>query len=106
VTWEFSREPHGVVTYMVVLGPDQVLKEIRQVLKDQNFARIAADMTAEEVRRIIGRPGETLPFPNLRETVASWKYETGPNETWKFNVHYGPDGRVKRSSRERVGTPP
>ncbi len=107
VTWEFPRGPAGVVTYMVTIGPDSVLREIRQVLNDQTFAKIQPGMTQEEVRHLIGKPAETMKFANLQEDVWSWKYETGPNEQWMFHVHFNlSDGRVKRTSRDRTGTPP
>jgi hypothetical protein len=107
VTWEFPRGPAGVVTYMVVIGKDGVLKEIRQVLNDRTFAQLRTGMTRDEVRKLIGRPAETMRFPNLREDVWSWKYETGPNELWMYHVHFDEgDGRLKRTSRDRTGTPP
>jgi hypothetical protein len=64
-------------------------------------------MTTDEVRRLIGRPAETMKFANLGEDVWSWKYETGPNEEWMHHVHFSlADGKLKRTSRNRVGTPP
>ncbi len=107
VTWEFPRGPAGVVTYMVVIGPDGILREIRQVLNDATFAKLQPGMSQDEVRKLIGRPGETMKFPNLQEDVWSWKYETGPNEQWNFHVHFNlADGKLKKTSRERTGTPP
>lgn len=105
-TWEFPRGPTGVVTYMVDIGPDHVLKAIRQVLTEAYFGKIQPGMSQEAVRKLIGRPGETMPFPNLQEEVWSWRFETGPNERWFFNVHFGPDGNVKRISQERTEQPP
>jgi hypothetical protein len=107
VTWEFPRGPAGVVTYMVVIGKDGVLKEIRQVLNDRTFAQLRPGMTPDEVRRLIGRPAETMKFANLQEDVWSWKYETGPNEQWMYHVHFSlPDMKLKRTSRDRTGEPP
>ena len=34
VVWEYPRTPNGVVNYMVTIGPDNVLREIRQVLTE------------------------------------------------------------------------
>jgi hypothetical protein len=107
VTWEFPRGPAGVVTYMVAIGKDGVLREIRQVLTDATFAKLQPGMSGDEVRKLVGRPGQTMKFANLREDVWSWKYETGPNELWNFNAHFDlADGKLKRTSRERTGTPP
>lgn len=100
-TWEFARGPEGVVTYMVDLGPDNVMRAIRQVLTDAEFAKIQPGLSSDAVRRLVGRPGQTTPFPNLQEVVWSWKYEVG-TEHWHFNVHFAPDGTVKRTSRQKV----
>ncbi|MCK7501841.1 MAG: hypothetical protein MZW92_76470 [Comamonadaceae bacterium] len=40
VTWEFARTPEGKVNYMVTIGPDNILREIRQVLTEENFAKV------------------------------------------------------------------
>jgi len=108
-TWEFARGPEGTVTYMVDMGADDVLKAIRQVLSEEYFSRIQPGMTPEEVRRLIGRPGQKTSFPNLREEVSSWTYEAGPGDPWYFNVHFNAEGTVKRTSRQKAQsdvTPP
>ena len=102
LTWEFARGPEGTVTYMVDLGADGILKAIRQVLTDEYFAKIQPGMARDAVRRLIGRPGQAMPFPNLQEEVWSWKYEAGPGDPWFFNVHFAPDGTVKRTSRQKI----
>jgi hypothetical protein len=107
-TWEFARGPEGVVTYMVDVGPDSVMRAIRQVLADAEFAKIQPGMPDDAVRRLVGRPGVTTPFPNLQEVVWSWKYEVG-TEHWFYNAHFAPDGTVKRTSRQKAEagiTPP
>jgi hypothetical protein len=105
LTWEFPRGPMGSVTYMVTIRPDGVLKEIRQVLTQEYFARIRPGLTKEEVRRLIGKPGETMTFPAKKEEVWSWRYEPGAGETWQFHVHFGLDGRVVTTSANRIGEP-
>jgi hypothetical protein len=107
VTWEFPRGPAGVVTYMVVIGKDGLLREIRQVLTDATFAKLQPGMSHDEVRKLVGRPAETMKFANLGEDVWSWKYEPATGEQWMYHVHFAlADGRLKRTSRTQVGTPP
>lgn len=102
--WEFARGPQGVVTYMAVIGTDNVLKEFRQVLTQSNFAKIQPGMSKDEVRKIIGRPAESMPFPLKKEEVQSWRYEEGPNDQYFFNVHYGLDqGKVTSTSKQKIG---
>lgn len=104
-TWEFPRGPNGVVTYMITIGPDDKLKEIRQVLTEAYFAKIRPGLTKDEVRRLIGKPAETMTFPLKKEEVWSWKYEKGPNDTWQFHTHFDLGGKVVTTSESRVGTP-
>jgi outer membrane protein assembly factor BamE (lipoprotein component of BamABCDE complex) len=101
-TWEFARGPEGVVTYMVDLGPDDVMRAIRQVLTEDEFAKIRAGMRQDEVRKLIGKPGQTTAFPNLQEEVWSWRFEQSHGNAWFFNVHFTPDGAVKRTSQQRI----
>jgi len=105
LTWEYPRGPLGVVTYMVTIRPDGVLKEIRQVLTQEYFARIRPGLTQDEVRRLIGRPGETMTFPARKEEVWSWRYEPASGETWQFHVHFDLDGRVVTTSANKTGEP-
>jgi outer membrane protein assembly factor BamE (lipoprotein component of BamABCDE complex) len=101
-TWEFPRGPQGAVTYMVDMGADHILKAVRQVLTEAYFAKIEPGMTREAVRKLIGRPAETVPYANLQEEVSTWRYEFAHGEDWFFHVHFHPDGTVKRTSRQKV----
>jgi hypothetical protein len=103
-TWEFARGPEGMVTYMIDLGPDNVLRAIRQVLTEEYFAQIQPGMTRDAVRKLIGRPGQTMPFSNLQEDVSSWRFEQSHGNPWFFNVHFVPDGTVKRTSQQKIET--
>lgn len=105
VTREFPRGPSGSVTYMADLGPDGVLKGIRQVLAEGYFAKIRPGLSQEEVRRLIGRPAETMPFPLKQEEVWSWKFAPGSGEKWHFHVHFDLEGRVVAATRNRVEEP-
>lgn len=105
VTWEFPRGPSGSVTYMVDLRQDGVLKEIRQVLTEAYFAKIQPGLAKDEVRKIIGKPAETMTFPLKGEEVWSWKFEQGSGEKWQYHVHFDLGGRVVTATRNRVEEP-
>lgn len=105
VVWEFARGPSGTVTYMVRIGPDGILREIRQVLNDATFASIRPGQTKEEIRRMLGRPAETMTFARREEEVWSWRYEPATGERWMFHIHFDLDGRVRTTSRNQVDTP-
>jgi hypothetical protein len=103
--WEFPRGPSGSVTYMVEMRPDGVLKEIRQVLKEEYFAKIRPGLSKDEVRRLIGKPAETMTFPLKKEEVWSWKFEQGSGEYWQFHAHFDLGGKVVTATRNRVEEP-
>ncbi len=102
VTWEYPRTPEGLVNYMLVIGPDNVLREIRQVLTEENFAKVQPGMTHTEIRRLLGKPAHQIPFELKKEIVWDWKTKTEPGMDWYFNVHFNRDGQVLRTSTHFV----
>ena len=87
---------------MVVIGPDDVLREVRQVLTDENFARVRPGMSTDEVRYLLGRPAHERYFSLQRETVWDWKTKVEPGMEWYFNVHFSDRGVVTRTSTNFV----
>ena len=74
-TWEYPLGPSGRQTYMVVLGSDHAVKDVRQVLSDEYFAQVKAGMSRDQVRRLLGKPGDISVFPARDEEVWSWRYQ-------------------------------
>ncbi len=100
---EYPRGPAGLKTYMVDIGPDGRLVAITQVLTAENFAKVRLGMSQDEVRRLLGKPGQVAAYRLKKETVWSWKWlEGGVTQEAYFNVHFGPDGRVSTTSRSDV----
>ena len=103
VTWEYPRMPNGIVNYMIDFGADKVLREVRQVLTDDNFARVRAGMTRDEVRRLLGQPARVETFANLREEVWEWRIEGVPhNEETYFNVFFDTGSGLVKKAGKRV----
>lgn len=99
LVWEYAGGPEGFTTHMIVIGPDNVLKEIRQVLSDEYFARVRPGMGKEEVRRLLGRPARMTPYPLKKEEVWDWRYKGDSPNPMVFHVHFGVDGQVVGTSR-------
>ena len=100
---EYPRGPEGLKTWMVDIGPNGRLVAITQALTAENFAKIHAGMTGDEVRQLLGKPGQVAAYRLKQETVWSWKWqEGGVTPEAYFNVHFGPDGRVTTTSRSDV----
>src|SRR5947208_14966064 len=43
--WEYPGGPLGMQTYMVTLGSDRVVHEVRQVLSDETISKVHAGMS-------------------------------------------------------------
>lgn len=69
---------------------------------DDTFSRIALGTTQAEVRRMLGPPDETMPFP-LSRTLA-WDYQY--LDTWGymavFSVTFAADGRAVSKISRRI----
>ena len=103
-TWEYPRTPNGVVNYMLDFGPDDVLRAVRQVLTEENFARVQPGMTREAVRRLLGQPAHEYHFALKHEDVWDWRQQDVSGSDVFFNVHFSPDGRVTHTSRNLAPT--
>jgi hypothetical protein len=69
--WDYTRDPYGY--YRVTFGPDERVREVRDLHTEQNFRRIQPGMTAAQVVDIAG-----VPSPYLKEGYGngtrSWTY--------------------------------
>ncbi len=73
--WEYPGGPLGRQTYMVTLGSDRAVREVHQVLNDEYFSKVHAGMSRDDVRRLLGKPGEIMVFGARDEEVWSWRYQ-------------------------------
>jgi len=98
-TFEYPKGPEGHRTWMVDLDAGDVVRDFRQTLTEENFARIRIDMTRDEVRRLLGKPRGIAAFPLKNEEVWDWRYLSGPTTERFFNVHFDRDsGKVVSTS--------
>ena len=72
--WEYPAGYYGVQAFMIAIGPNQTVREVRQVLSEDYFSRVHAGMSRDEVRRLLGRPREIWYFPPRDEESWTWRY--------------------------------
>ena len=103
--WEYPRGPLGVESYMVTLGSDRVVREVRQVLSDETISKLHVGMSRDEVRRLLGRPRD-IGFSDLNdEEIWSWRYrEWGVRNMELYAQFDRPTGVLKKITRFQVDT--
>ena len=103
--WEYPRGPFGVETYMVTLGPDRAVREVRQVLSEETISKLQAGMSREEVRRLVGSPRYVGFSDRTDEEIWSWRYRAWKVRTMDLYVQFDrPTGRLKTVSKFQVDT--
>jgi SmpA / OmlA family len=103
--WEYPRGPFGVETYMVTLGSDRAVREVRQVLSEEYISKLQAGMSREEVRRLVGRPRYVGFSDRTDEEIWSWRYRDWKVRNMDLYVQFDrPTGKLKRVSKFQVDT--
>jgi hypothetical protein len=103
--WEYPQGPLGVETYMVTLGPDRAVREVRQVLNDENISKLHVGMSREEVRRMIGKPRYIGFSDRTDEEIWSWRYRSWKVRTMDLYVQFDrPTGALKSVSKFQIDT--
>ena len=95
--WEYPGGPLGRQTYMVTLGSDRSVREAHQVLSEEYFSKVQAGMSRDEVRRLLGRPGEIMVFKARDEEVWSWRYQQ--QNPMFFNVLFSQSAGTVRTTQ-------
>ena len=92
--WEYATGPEGFFTYMVRIGADGRLKEVNQILTEEQLAKVVpGKMTKADVRQLLGRPAdESVYFVGL---TWSWRYIRGGVQPGHLVVTFNPDGTVR-----------
>lgn len=97
-TLDYPRQPEGWTNYVIKIGPDGKMSSLRQLLNEDNFARIVPGMDAQQVRDTLGRPAEQKRYDLKNEEVWSWRYKP-VNESRLFTVTFGVDGKVLATAK-------
>jgi hypothetical protein len=85
--WQYPNGPLGQTTYMVRFGPDQRTRSVYQALTLRQFAKVQPGVSRDEVRLVLGPPGETMRFGRMNEEVWSYRYQASAGDNRIFNVH-------------------
>ena len=97
--YEYPRGPAGTETYMVEISPDGKYLGMKNILTEANFARIKAGMNRDEIRRMLGKPTETVKYPLKQEETWTWKFKGTPTPVRRFHVNMDYMGIVKSTDQ-------
>src|SRR5258707_273743 len=103
--WEYPGGPLGRQTYMVTLGSDRAVREVRQVLNDENISRLQVGMSRDEARRLLGKPRD-IGFSSLNdEEIWSWRYREWGVRNMELYVQFDRStGALKKVTRFQIDT--
>jgi len=91
--WEYATGPEGTETYLVRIGTDEKVKEVTQLLTDDQLAKIVpVTMTKADVRNLLGQPSDQT-FTGAG-TVWSWRFKRGDIQRGFLTVRFNPDNTV------------
>lgn len=71
---EFPSGPYGRQTWFVYLDAAGIVTRAEQVLTEENFRRVDVGMAQDQVRQLLGRPGEVQLLGRERGMVWSYRY--------------------------------
>lgn len=91
--WEYATGPVGTETYLVRSGVDRRVKEVTQLLTEDQMNKIVpGKMTKADVRHLLGKPSEQT-F-TAAGTVWSWRFRRDGVQLGYLTVRFNPDNTV------------
>jgi outer membrane protein assembly factor BamE (lipoprotein component of BamABCDE complex) len=107
---EYPRQPEGWTNYEIRIGADGVMTSLRQLLNEDNLARVQPGQTQAEVRACLGRPARVQRYDLRNEEVWDWRVRPAGQTSKLFSVSFDAGGRVTATSvsedpRDTAGGP-
>src|SRR5262245_6188467 len=93
LVWEYPTGPEGFTTYAVRMGADGKVKEVTQLVTEEQLEKVVVGKsTRDDVRRILGRPAlETVYHVG---PTWYWRHLKGGTQPGNLVVTFNPDGTV------------
>lgn len=98
-TFHYPQGPEGPRTFFATLGADGRLIRVWNVLVPETFARIVPGMPRDDVRLLLGRPGQQQTYALKQQTAWEWKIVDAGSDK-RFYVMFDEAGRVVSSGIE------
>ena len=98
---DYSGQPEGTQNWQIVVGTDDLVKEVRKLLTPDNFAKVYPGMKFEDVRMLLGKPARTNTYALSPNQHVEWRWLQPPNEVMIFTVEVDAQQRVVRAGSAR-----
>jgi hypothetical protein len=91
--WEYATGPEGFHTRLVRIGADGRVREVTELLTEEQFARIVPGQTTRaEVRNLLGRPSDEATY--RAGLTWSWRHLKGGAQPGYMIVKFNPNDTV------------
>jgi outer membrane protein assembly factor BamE (lipoprotein component of BamABCDE complex) len=92
--WDYSRQPFGYTISRVTFTADGRVREVRNLLTEDNFKNLRVGMTPDEVAAVVGpsAPSERRVYAGGTKSWVYRYYDLGVTKL--LNVIFGADNRV------------
>ena len=101
--WDYPRGPLGTETYMITFGSNREVRDVRQVLTDENINKLKPGMTRDEVRRMLGKPGSINVTESRNEEIWYWRYLEWQIRKMELYVQFSlPSGELTKVTRFQI----
>jgi hypothetical protein len=93
VVWEYPTGPEGFYNYSIRMGPDGKVKDVTQLVSEEQLEKIVVGKsTRVEVRQILGKPAEETVY--YIGATWWWRHLKGGTQPGYLVVTFLPDGTV------------
>ncbi len=98
-TFQYPQGPEGPRTFFATIGTDGKLIRVWNVLVPETFAKVVPGMHRDDVRLLLGRPGNQQFYELKRQTAWEWKVIDAGSDK-RFFVMFDEAGKVVASGIE------
>jgi hypothetical protein len=92
--WEYATGPEGVETHRVRIGADGKVKEVTQLLSEDQLEKVVPGKTTQaDMSDLLGRPSDETTYPT--GLTWSWRFLRAGVSPGYLVVTFNPDGTVK-----------
>ncbi len=87
-TFEYPRQPEGWTNYAITIDTHGKMSALRQLLNEDNFAKVLPGLSGMQVRAMLGRPATQQRFELKNEDLLTWRFKPAGQGSKLFSVTF------------------